>query len=114
MFTVKGLAGKVALERWLAWARRCRLPAFVRLARRIKAVRNHIDATLDHDPSNALVESVNTKIRLLTRIAFGLRSPNALIALAMLSLGGHRQPSPAAPTHGSVRRALIADHSLHR
>lgn len=31
---------------------------------------------------------MNTKIRLITRIAFGFRSPDALIALAMLSLGG--------------------------
>jgi transposase len=53
-----------------------------------------IDATLDHDLSNALVESTNTKIRLLTRIAFDFRSPEALIALAMLSLGGYR---PALP-----------------
>jgi hypothetical protein len=38
--------------------------------------------------------SVNTKIRLITRIAFGFKSPDALIALAMLNLGGHR---PALP-----------------
>jgi transposase len=94
VFTVKGEAGKVALDRWLSWARRCRIPAFVHLARRIGAVRDNIDATLDHGLSNALVESVNTKIRLLTRLAFGFRSPHALIALAMLSLGGHK---PALP-----------------
>jgi hypothetical protein len=35
-----------------------------------------------------------SKIRLLTRLAFGFRSPEALIALAMLALGGHR---PALP-----------------
>jgi len=29
---------------------------------------------------------MNTKIRLITRIAFGFKSPDALIALAMLSL----------------------------
>lgn len=94
VFAVKGAAGKTALDRWLSWARRCRIRAFVRLARRITAVREHIDATLDHGLSNALVESVNTKIRLLTRIAFGFRSPDALIALAMLSLGGHRPVLP--------------------
>ncbi|HET7326281.1 MAG TPA: ISL3 family transposase, partial [Nocardioidaceae bacterium] len=38
------------------------------------------------------VESVNTKIRLLTRVAFGFKSAHALIALAMLNLGGY-QPS---------------------
>lgn len=93
-FTVKGQAGKTALDRWLTWARRCRIPAFVHLAKRITAVRARIDATLDHGLSNARVESVNTKIRLLTRLAFGFRSPQALIALAMLSLGTHR---PALP-----------------
>ena len=41
-----------------------------------------------HGLSNARVEAINTKIRLLTRIAFGFHSAAALIALAMLSLGG--------------------------
>jgi transposase len=44
--------------------------------------------------SNALIESTNTKIRLLTRLAYGFRSPQALIALALLALGGHRPPLP--------------------
>jgi transposase len=94
VFTAKGQAGKEALERWLSWARRCRIPAFVKLASRITTHREKIHATLDHRLSNALIESVNTKIRLLTRLAFGFRSPTALIALAMLSLGGHRPTLP--------------------
>jgi transposase len=94
VFAVKGQAGKHALERWLSWARRCRIPAFVHLAKRITAVQERINATLDHELSNAPIESVNTKIRLLTRIAFGLRSATALIALAMLSLGGHKLTLP--------------------
>jgi len=56
-----------------------------------------IHATLDHGLSNALIESVNTKIRLLTRLAFGFRSAEALIALAMLSLAGHRPVLPGRP-----------------
>ncbi len=44
--------------------------------------------------SNGLVESVNTKIRVITRIAFGFRNPAALIALAMLTLGGLRPQLP--------------------
>jgi len=44
--------------------------------------------------SNALVESTNTKIRLLARVAFGFHSPQALIGLAMLSLGGLCPPLP--------------------
>ena len=38
--------------------------------------------------------TMNTKIRLMTRIAFGFTSPDALIALAMLSLGGHKPVLP--------------------
>jgi transposase len=97
VFIARGQAGKTALARWPSWARRCRIPAFVRLARRITALRDKIHAALEHSLPNALIESVNTKIRLLTRIAFGFRSAPALIALAMLSLGGHRPNPPGRP-----------------
>lgn len=94
VFKVKDEAGKQALDRWISWARRSRIPAFVQLQRRIVKHRAAIDAALEHGLSQGLIESTNTKIRLLTRLAFGFRSPEALIALAMLALGGHR---PALP-----------------
>jgi transposase len=94
VFKVKGEAGKEALDRWISWARRCRIPAFVELQRRIVKHRAAIDAALEHGLSQGLIESTNTKIRLLTRIAFGFRSAEALIALAMLALGGHRPHLP--------------------
>ncbi len=83
-----------ALDRWVSWARRCRIPAFVKLQRKILRHRRSILASIEHGLSNGRIESVNTKVRLITRIAFGFRSPQALIALAMLSLGGHK---PALP-----------------
>jgi transposase len=83
-----------ALERWIGWARRCRIPAFVRLQRSIVKHRASILAAIENGLSNGRIESVNTKIRLITRIAFGFRSPHALIALAMLNLGGHRPTLP--------------------
>lgn len=82
------------LDHWLSWARRCRLKPFVRLAKTINAHRTGIHAALTHGLSNGRVESVNTKIRLLTRVAFGFRSPQALIALALLNLGGFCPPLP--------------------
>ncbi len=94
VFALKGEEGKQLLDRWLGWARRCRIPSFVELGRRINKHREAIDATLDHRLSNGLVESTNTKIRLLTRIAFGFKSPEAMIALAMLNLGGYCPPLP--------------------
>lgn len=94
VFKVKGEEGKEALDRWLSWAQRCRIPAFVELGRRIRKHRTAIDAALEHGLSQGLIESTNTKIRVLHRIAFGFRSPDALIALAMLALGGHRPSLP--------------------
>ena len=83
-----------ALDRWISWARRCRISAFVKLQKSIVKHRTRILAAIEHNLSNGLIESTNTKIRLITRIAFGFKSPDALIALAMLNLGGHR---PALP-----------------
>jgi transposase len=56
VFAVKGHAGKEALDRWLSWAARCRIPAFVALGRKIRKHRVTIDATLEHGLSNALIE----------------------------------------------------------
>nr|WP_300147847.1 ISL3 family transposase [Propionicimonas sp.] len=83
-----------ALDRWCSWARRCRIPIFVDLQRRILTYRDNILAAIKHGLSNGRIESVNTKIRLITRVAFGFRSAPPLIALAMLNLGGHRPTLP--------------------
>jgi len=98
VFAVKGEPGKEALTRWLSWARRAASPPSS-LARRIVNHRPSIEATLEHNLSNALIESTNTKIRLLQRMAFGCTNAHALIALAMLALGGYR-PNLPGRTHG--------------
>ena len=82
------------LDDWLAWARRCRLKPFVKLAKTITQQRAGIQAAIEHGLSNARVEAINTQIRLLTRRAFGFHSPDALIALAMLSLADLCPPLP--------------------
>lgn len=91
---LKGDEGKHALNRWLSWARRCRIPAFVELSRKVVDHRAAIEAMMDSGLSNGLIESTNAKIRLLTRIAFGFHGPKPLIALVMLALGGHCPPLP--------------------
>ena len=82
------------LDEWIAWARRCRLPSFVKLARTITAQRAGIVAAIEHGLSNARVEAINTQIRMITRRAYGFHSAGALIALAMLSLAGLCPPLP--------------------
>lgn len=94
VFQLPGEAAAEALDRWISWARRCRIPAFVKLQKSIVKHRSRILAAIEHNLSNGLIESTNTKIRLLTRIAFGFHSAEALIALAMLTLGGHRPTLP--------------------
>jgi transposase len=47
-----------------------------------------IEAAIHHKLSNARVEQVNTSIRLIIRRGFGYHSPEPIIALAMLALGG--------------------------
>ena len=93
-FQLKGQEGKYALSRWLSWAARCRIPEFTELGRKVRRHLKTIHATLDHRLSNGLIESVNTKIRVITRMAFGFHGPAALIGLAMLALGGLRPPLP--------------------
>jgi transposase len=87
-------AATALLEAWLKWARRSRLQPFVKLARTITDQRAGILAAIQHGLSNARVEAINTQIRLITRRAFGFHSPDALIALAMLSLADLCPPLP--------------------
>ncbi|MDP9795157.1 transposase [Catenuloplanes nepalensis] len=83
-----------ALDKWISWARRSRLTPFTTLARSITHHREPIIAAITHRLSNALIESTNTKIRLIIRRGFGFHSPEPIIALAMLHLGGHRPTLP--------------------
>jgi transposase len=84
----------VLLEAWLKWARRSRLPPFVKVAQRITAQRTRVEAAITNNLSNAAVEQINTQIRLIIRRGFGYHSPWAVIALAMLSLSGLCPPLP--------------------
>lgn len=88
VFQAKGARGRQLLAGWLAWAKRSRLPAFVRLAETIDRYRPLIWNTLQYRMSNAKSEATNTHLRVLTRRAYGYHSPDSLIAMAMLTRGG--------------------------
>lgn len=88
VFKLRGARGIALLDAWLAWACRSRLAAFVEAGRTIRRHREGIVAALEHGLSNARVESMNTKLRLLMRVAFGFHSAAPLIALALFKLGG--------------------------
>jgi transposase len=97
VFAHRGDEAVAMLDAWLAWARRSKIPAFVELYHRIKKHRAGIVASVTNGLSNGLTESVNTKLRLLTRIAYGFRSTDNLIALCLLDRGGHCPPLPGRP-----------------
>lgn len=99
LFSMRGAEAVDTFHDWLSWAGASEIEEFAHLAGRIAAISDRIEATLTHGLTNALVESVNTKIRLLTRIAFGFHTPQPLIAIAMLSLGPHRPQLPGRPAH---------------
>ena len=82
------------LDSWIGWAKECGLEPFVKLAATITTYRQRIEAALLNGLSNARVESLNTKIRLIIRRSFGFHDAQAVIALAMLSLGGLCPPLP--------------------
>ena len=90
----KGVLAITMLDDWLAWAQRCRIPAFVELGRKLKRNQKGIEAAMLNNLSNALVESTNTKLRVLHRMAFGFKEPEHLIALALLDRGGYCPPLP--------------------
>jgi transposase len=90
----KGDLGLSLLDEWLSWAIHSRIDSFVDLARKIRRHLPGIEAALRENVSNALIESTNTKIRVLQRMAFGFKEPEHLIALALLDRGGYCPPLP--------------------
>jgi transposase len=103
----KGVLALTMLDAWLIWVQRCRIGAFVELGRKIRKNLAGIEAAMLHNLSNALIESTNTKLRVLHRMAFGFRQPEHLIALALLDRGGYCPPLPGrSHTSASALAAL--------
>jgi transposase len=99
VFAHRGLEAVAMLDAWLAWARRSQIPAFVELYHRIKKHRAGIIAAVTHGLSNGLTESVNTKLRLLTRIAYGSAPPttSSPYASSIAAVTAHHSPADQPP-----------------
>lgn len=76
------------LDWWLCWAQRCRIPAFVKLAKTVKANRARILAAVELELSNSKLEGLNSKIRLINHRGYGHHSAAAVIAMIYLCCGG--------------------------
>jgi transposase len=95
----------LSLDEWLIWASRSRIPEFVDVARKIRPYHDDIASTLTHGLTNALVEGLNARVRLLINIARGFRSVEALMALMQLHLGAYEPALPARTAALPSRRA---------
>lgn len=80
---------------WLAWASRSRLQPFVRLARTLRQHLAGILAAVQTGLTNARLEGINNKIRLLSHRAYGFHSAQALIATVYLCCSGIQLQAPA-------------------
>jgi len=91
---VKGDNGKSLLRGMIAWAHRCRIPEFVKLAKTLSRFKDLIFATLDGGPSNGRAEALNAQINALITRARGFRSAAALMTMADFIHGGLCPDSP--------------------
>jgi transposase len=76
------------LKEWVAWARRCRIPQFVELQKKIVRHTDAILSAIKHGLSNARIEAINNKIKLTVRMGYGFRNIDNLIATVMLRCSG--------------------------
>jgi len=75
------------IDRLLARLSRSRLQPFVRLGRTIRKHRQGILAARRLGLSNARAESLNNKVKLIVRRAYGFHSARAALALILLACG---------------------------
>jgi transposase len=85
---LKGDKGMSAFAAWLTMCAASTLEVFRSLGVRVARYRSEIANTMAVKLSNARAEATNTHLRVLTRRAYGFHSPEALIAMAMLTRGG--------------------------
>ncbi len=72
------------LKRWLSWACRSKLKPFVELSKKIRRHKEAIIATVKYGLSNARIESMNNKIKVLIRKSYGFRNIQNLIDMIMI------------------------------
>ena len=78
---------KTELDKWLNWARRCRIKPFVELGKKIRRHYDGILASIKYGLPNARTEAVNNKIKLVIRMAYGFRNIQNMLDMVMLKCG---------------------------
>jgi transposase len=76
------------LRRWITAAKRSHINAFIALAKRIEVYFDAIIAAIELGISNALIEGINAKIRLINARGYGHHSAQTLTSMIYLTMGG--------------------------
>jgi len=81
-------AARQLLKAWITAAKRSRIPAFVALGKRLHEHFEAVIAAVELGLSNALIEGINAKIRLINARGYGHHSAQTLTSMIYLTLGG--------------------------
>jgi transposase len=76
------------LKAWITAAKRSRIPSFTELGKRLHEHFDAIIAAVELGISNALIEGINAKIRLINARGYGHHSAQTLTSMIYLCLGG--------------------------
>ena len=105
IFTAGGEERIEIFDEWMVWASHSRIPEIVEAARKMRRFRDDIANTLTHGLTNAIVEGLNSRVRLIINIARGFRSVEALMALMQLHLGIYQPQLPGRKPTPRQRQA---------
>ena len=86
--TIHPAAPASICARWITAAIRSRINAFVALAKRLEVYFEEVITAIELGISNALIEGINAKIRLINARGYGHRSAETLSSMIYLCLGG--------------------------
>ena len=85
---------EMELNHWLWWASHSRINAFKELYRKIKRHKRHILNTIRLRLSNARIEAINNKIKLVIRKAYGFRNIQNMLDMVYLVCSDLKVPLP--------------------
>jgi len=82
------------LKHWLWWASHSRIPAIYELSKKIRRHKDHILNAIRLGMSNARIEAINNKIKLIVRKAYGFRNIQNMLDMVYLVCSDLRIPLP--------------------
>lgn len=85
------------LEAWLHDAAYCKIRPVVEVEKKVRRRKDDIVAAVDLGISNGRVESINNKVKITVRMAYGFRNTDNLISLVMLRCSDIDPQLPGRP-----------------